>query len=169
MGSVGLFYGSNGGVTENVAGDIASAFERKGFVVDVYDIGKSGRDSFDKYDKIIIGTSTWGMGDLQDDWDSFSGKLSGIDFSGKKVAFFGTGDQYSYPETFVDGIGILYEAVSAAGADVVGGWSAEGYDFEESKAFINGQFVGLVLDEDNQPDMTKQRIADWVDIVVSSL
>lgn len=81
---------------------------------------------------------------------------------GKKVALFGLGDQASYSESFVDGLGILYDAVAEEGAVIVGATSTNGYEFSESRAVRDGQFVGLVLDEDNQPSESEQRIASWI-------
>ncbi|MFN9675593.1 MAG: flavodoxin FldA, partial [Microcystis sp.] len=48
------------------------------------------------------------------------------------------------------------------GGKTVGYWPTDGYDFNESKALKNGKFVGLALDEDNQSDLTEQRIKTWV-------
>ncbi|ADD68058.1 flavodoxin [Denitrovibrio acetiphilus DSM 12809] len=166
MGKIGLFYGSNGGVTQSVADSIASALKKKGFEVDVKDIASSSNDDIAGYENVIFGTSTWGMGDLQDDWDSFVANLGDIDFGGKKVAYFGTGDQFSYPETFVDGIGLIDENVS--GAEVIGQWPSDDYDFSDSKAYVNGSFIGLALDEDNQSNLTDDRISKWVDILAGS-
>ena len=43
-----------------------------------------------------------------------------------------------------------------------GGTSTEGYTFESSRALRDGQFVGLVIDQENQARLTKSRIKDWV-------
>jgi len=50
------------------------------------------------------------------------------------------------------------------GANIVGYWPLEGYDFVESKAISDDRehFVGLALDEDTQSDMTDARLAIWV-------
>ena len=37
--------------------------------------------------------------------------MDDLDLSGKKVAVFGLGDQEAYPDTFVDGLGILANKV----------------------------------------------------------
>jgi len=167
MSKIGIFFGSNGGTTQGVAHSIATTLKKKGLDVDVKDISASSADDISQYENIIFGTSTWGMGDLQDDWDSFVSNLSSIDFSGKKLALFGTGDQFSYPETFVDGMGLILEQIS--GAELIGQWPVEGYDFSESKACVNGSFVGLVLDEDNQSNLSDERIDRWADLLAASL
>ncbi len=115
-----------------------------------------------EYDLIVLGTSTWGIGELQDDWESKVDDLKTVDFTGKKVALFGTGDQESYGDSFVDAMRDLYDIVKSAGATVIGEWPTDGYDHSESRAEIDGKFVGLALDEDNQNDQTDSRIETWV-------
>ncbi len=110
---------------------------------------------------LVLGTSTWGVGELQDDWAAFLPTLENLDLTGKKVALFGLGDQASWGDTFVDGMGILYETVVARGGTVVGAVAAEGYDCGASRALVDGRFVGLPLDETNQPEKTAERIAAW--------
>ncbi|MHC5828789.1 MAG: flavodoxin, partial [Nostoc sp.] len=96
------------------------------------------------------------------DWEDFYEQLDNIDFSGKKVAYFSPGDQVGYPDTYQDALGILEEKISERGGKTVGYWATEGYKFSESKAVRNGKFVGLALDEDNQSDLTEERIKTWV-------
>ena len=46
---------------------------------------------------------------------------------------------------------------------MIGAWPTGGYDFEASAAeFVPGWFMGLAIDEDNQGEMTEQRIEEWV-------
>ena len=161
--SLAIIYGSNGGVTESVAEEIKKEL---GLEADLLDIGEEEIDIFEKYDKMIIGTSTWGEGDLQDDWDTIFDDYTGVEFGGKTLAFFGTGDQEGYADNFVDGMGTLHNIAVANGAIVVGdAWSTEGYEHDESIAINDDGFVGLAIDEDNQPDLTTERIKKWVDII----
>jgi flavodoxin I len=94
--------------------------------------------------------------------------LSGADFSGKTIALYGLGDQAGYPANFVDAIGMLYDAFADCGAQFIGFTSTEGYEFDRSKAVLDDQFVGLVLDEDNQKELTEGRLADWLKQIESS-
>ena len=48
------------------------------------------------------------------------------------------------------------------GTTPVGAWPTEGYEFDDSTAIVNDQFVGLALDEENQADKMEQRIQDWL-------
>ncbi len=111
-----VLYGSTTGNTKAAADTIAPQLgiaEKKS--VDTMDV-----DSLSAYDVIIAGTSTWGSGEIQDDWAPLLDKIGKLDLKGKKVALFGTGDQSGYPDTFVDGMGDLYDAFSTAGASIIG-------------------------------------------------
>ena len=157
MAKIGVFYGSSTGNTEEAAKQIAQALG-----ADATDISSTSADEILACDCIVLGASTWGAGDLQDDFDDFMSTLEGMDFSGKKVALFGLGDQGSYSDTFVDAIGIIGKAAKAAGAELVGAVSTDGYDYDASEAEEGGTFMGLPLDEDSQSDLTAGRIAAWV-------
>jgi len=115
------------------------------------------------YTFVIIGTSTWGVGQFQDDYENFVARIHEFDFTEKTVALFGVGDQYNYPDTYCDGMGKLYEVLKSAGAKLVGKWSSDDYNFSQSKALNDdGFFVGLALDEDNEPDLTPYRLKKWL-------
>ncbi len=161
MKPVGIFYGSTYGMTEKVAGQIKEAFG-KSAEVDVYNLKNSTLEDMKKYDNLIFGTSAWGIGEMQDDWERFIDQFENFDFTGKKVALFGLGDQKEYPESFVDGLGTLYCRLPDKSV-IVGEWPVEGYDYYFSLADIDGRFVGLVIDEHNQKNLTPQRIKKWVD------
>lgn len=156
--SIGIFYGSSTGVTEDVSkkvGDLLGAD-----VMDVSEIEK-----VENYDFAIFASSTWGMGDLQDSWMDALDVLKTKNLSGKKVAFIGVGDQGGFSDTFVDAIGIIYEEIKDMGIKVVGQTSTDGYDFSDSKGVIDDDFIGLVIDENNQSDLTDERIKEWVERV----
>ncbi|MGV2829078.1 flavodoxin FldA [Myxosarcina sp. GI1(2024)] len=160
MAKIGLFYGTTTGKTEEAAEAIQSALGGED-VVALHEIGGVADDDFANYDCIIIGCPTWNIGELQSDWEGYFDELENIDFSGKKIAYFGTGDQVGYPENFQDAMGILEEKISGLGGKTVGYWSTEGYEYDESQAEKNGKFVGLALDEDNQPELSQERIQEW--------
>ena len=154
--SVAVVYGSAMGNTESAAKLIA---EKLG-ISDVLNIADTDANTINGYDKLIVGTSTWGSGDLQDDWDAFD--FGGLKLHGKTVAIFGMGDSESYSDSFCSAMGKLADKLKGAGANIVGAVSTEGYSFEASEAVENGNFVGLALDNDNQEDQTESRIDAWV-------
>ena len=114
------------------------------------------------YRSLILGISTWGLGELQDDWIAVLPVLEDLDLKGKKVALFGLGDQESYPDTFADALGMLYDILNPKECVFTGEWSTEGYHFEASKALRGDDFVGLVLDVENQDDLTELRMDKWL-------
>ncbi|MBN1928373.1 MAG: flavodoxin [Chlorobiaceae bacterium] len=160
MKNIGIFWGSETGNTRAAAEMIGQSLGVPSS--NIRNIASATLDDLAAFDVLIIGTSTWGAGELQGDWDSFFPKLNGADFSGKSVAFFGLGDQVIYADYFQDAMGILYDEFAARGAAVVGAWPDEGYEYTYSRAVRDGVFVGLALDADNQDDLTASRISTWV-------
>lgn len=129
---------------------------------DVYSADKLSADLVKEYDLLILGTSTWGDGELQDDWYDGIKVLKSADLSFKNIALFGCGDSESYCDTFCDGMGILYEDLKDSGCSFIGNKvGTDGYSFSSSIAVVNGAFVGLALDEVNESDKTAERIDNW--------
>ena len=153
-----IFYGSTTGTTEMVAGKVGELLGAE--VLSATEI-----DRVEEYDFVIFATSTWGMGDLQDDWYEALDKLKTKNLSGKKVGLIGIGDQFGFGDTFVDGIGTIYEEIKDMGINLVGKTSTDGYSFSGSKAVVDDEFVGLVIDENNQSELTDERINAWVEKV----
>ncbi|MBI2239675.1 MAG: flavodoxin FldA [Magnetospirillum gryphiswaldense] len=154
---VTVVYGSDQGCTRGIANRIASKLNGKSL-----DIKKARSADLEVAQLLILGSPTYGCGDLQSDWEDRIGVLDKADLDGKNVALFGMGDQMTYPECFCDAVGILYDRLIAKGARVVGFTEPEGYDFSYSAALRDGRFVGLLLDEDNQSDLTDERIEAWI-------
>ena len=88
-----------------------------------------------------------------------------IDFKGKIIALLGLGDQIGYEEWFCDGIGILAEVIIKNGGQIIGFTEKDdSYEFEDSKALVNDDTLyGLAIDEDNQPELTQERLKKWVE------
>ena len=160
MSKIGLFFGTQTGKTESIAEMIRDEFGDG--EIDLHDMSNVDISDFDGYTKLIIGSPTWNIGELQSDWDGFFPELDSMDFNGKTIAYFGTGDQIGYADNFLDAVGILEAKISERGGKTIGQWSIDGYDFNESKAVKNGKFVGLAIDEDNQSELTDERIKSWV-------
>ena len=158
MGKIGIFYGSTEGNTEEVAEKVQKALGN----ADVHNVDSATADDLAEYDILILASSTWEIGELQEDWESFIDVLDDVDFSGKKVSYIGVGDADGYPDTFVDAIGMIHERIADSGAEFFGAWPTDDYTFDESKGVVNGKFLGLVIDEDNESNKTDGRIAAWV-------
>lgn len=154
--SIGIFFGSDNGTTTDVAEKLADKLGG----AELVNVAEADPSDFDKFEKIILASSTWGDGELQNDWVEFAEKVSGYNFSGKLVALLGLGDADSYSDTFCDA---LYHLKNVAkGAKIVGSTSTDGYEFETSKGVEGGKFVGLAIDEANQDDLTDGRLDAWV-------
>lgn len=159
MATVGLFYGSTTGKTADAAEQVQAALGGDS-VVDLIEIEDAS--ALASYEYLIIACPTWNIGDLQDDWEAVFDDLDDVDFSGKTVAYMGTGDQVGYSDNFMDAMGKLEEKISGLGGKTVGYWSADGYDHEASLALRDGnKFCGLALDDDNESEKTEDRIKTW--------
>lgn len=158
---IGLFYGTDTGNTERVAQQIADAMGN----VDLHDVATAKPEDFAAYTHIILGHPTWYYGELQSHWEDFWPQFQTVDFTGKTIACFGLGDQNDYSEYFLDAMGLMHDIAVDNGAKAVGYWSADSYDFDESKALTpdGSQFVGLGIDEDQQAELTEERITQWVE------
>ena len=155
-----LIYGSDTGNTELVTEDITKLLDD----VEVTTVADLTPEDWD-HDKFILGIPTWYDGELQSDWEDYFEEFKTIDFTNKTVAIFGLGDQLGYEEWFCDGIGILAEVIMENGGKVIGYTEKDNsYDLEETpKSLVDDNtFYGLCIDEDNQPELTQDRLEKWV-------
>ena len=168
MAKIGIFFGTDTGRTRLVAKQIA---KKLGDQADApVNIGRTALEDFLAYDVLLLGSSTLGEGELpglstglsQPSWEEFLPQLENADLSGKRIAIFGLGDQKKYPNEFVDAIGIIHDAVVARGARAVGYWPTAGYTFDASQGVDGNNFLGLALDQINQPLLTEERIDRWL-------
>lgn len=156
MKKTAIFYGSTTGTTESISNEVAAKLGCE--VINV----NEGLDAIADYENVIFASSTWGLGELQDDWANMLDSLSSMDFNGKKVSFIGIGDGSSFPDTFVDAIGLIYKEIEDKGASFVGKTSTEGYTYGASVGEVEGKFLGLVIDV-NEEEMNEERIGNWVE------
>ena len=161
MSQIGLFFGTTTGKTAAAAELIQEAFGGDD-VVTLLEVADIEAGDFEAYQLVIIGCPTWDIGQLQSDWEGFFPELDSIDFSDKKVAYFGTGDQEGYADNFQDAMGLLEAKISARGGTTIGYTSTDGYEFTASEALRDGKFCGLALDDDNQSELTEDRVNAWV-------
>ena len=167
MKKIGLFYGSNTGNTEINAELIKKVFDRQFLgLVEVFNIGQAASKQMEQFDLLIVGSPTWNIGELQDDWALKFNELDDLNLTGKLVAMFGVGDQFGYPDNYCDAIGIIGKKLEERGAELVGFTDASEYEFDNSLGVEDGIFLGLALDDDNQSNLTEERIDDWVDQLI---
>ena len=167
MASIGIFYGTCSGVTGKVAEKLADLLGEDN--CDLFNMEDDFTDFDDmlQYDYLIFGCSTWGSGEVQNDWRDPLLDLDNEkpDFSGKTIALFGAGDYKAHGEQFVSALGILYDKFKARGATLVGAIPTEGYTYEYSFAERDGMFVGLPFDKVNEAGKTKARLESWVEVL----
>lgn len=155
---IAIIYGSTLGNTERAAKSIAQEFNLPN--IDVLNVAETKAEQLNEYDKIIFGTSTWGLGDLQDDWEEFD--FNNLKIENKTVAIFGMGDSEVYAFTYCDSIFKLHKILKSKNANIVGYVSDKDYKYTKSESVVDGMFLGLALDDDNYEDLTESRIKNWV-------
>ena len=158
-----VVYGSTTGTCEEIANKIGSKLG-----AEVINVADFTTDTVAENDNLILGTSTWGAGQLQDDWYDGIDVLKQADLSGKTVALFGCGDSESYADTFCGGMAAIYDVVKDK-AHVIGAVSTEGYNYEDSESVVDGKFVGLALDDVNEADKTEERLDAWITAIKPEL
>ena len=176
MSKIGIFFGTDTGSTRLVAKKIYSLLGEE-LADKPKNINRISPAELLQYDALILGTPSYGVGDLpglavgcqEANWAEFVPYLDGTDFSGKTVAMFGLGHQERYASRFASSLIKLYQVFYGCGANIVGRWSTEGYQFEHSDSIIDKQFVGLVLDQRGQPHLTEERVKIWLAQVTPQL
>lgn len=159
---IGIFYGSSTGQTEAVAEKLQRILGEEDS--DVINVDNATTEDLERYQYLIFGTSTWGFGDMQDDWDDFMEVVLDADLKDKKIALFGLGDQDTYPESFADGVGVLYSKIKGK-SNIIGEWPNSGYVFDDSDALQGKKFVGLIIDQENQASKTEERLEKWAEMI----
>ena len=172
MSKIGLFFGTDTGITRLLGKKIAKKLGEE-LMDKPLNINRTRLDDLLSYKVLILGTATYGEGDLpgkennvkNGSWAEFVPQLEGVDLSGKTIALYGVGNQEKYGDRYVNGMAKLYQIMKDKGATIVGSWGTEGYTFSASEAVVDGKFVGLALDNKSQKINSDERIDGWVDMV----
>ena len=160
---IGLFFGSTNGNTAAVAQLIQREFvTQAGIEIELFDIADFYLEEMLDFDYLILGIPTWNIGQLQRDWEVIIDEFDEIELQGKQAALFGLGDQIGYPDTFCDALFFLADKLETQGVKLAGSWPTEGYEFQSSWAVRDERFIGLMIDQDNQSDLTEDRVRAWV-------
>lgn len=167
MSKIGIFFGSSSGTTEDLAKTIAQRFGIG--ADDIHNVADADAAAMVNYDALLLGCSTWGMGDLQDDWEGFLPEAAKQDLNGKKVALFGCGDSSSYSDTFCDALATIKEQLAATGCAFVGAYAPTDYEYDDTRCLEDGKLIGLLVDEINESDKTGDRVDVWVGEVKAGL
>jgi len=165
---IGLFFGSTTCYTEMAAEKIRDIIGAD--IVTLHNIKDEPLKNAEQYDFIIFGISTWDFGEIQEDWESKWDDIADVNLNGKTIALFGMGDQQGYGQWFQDALCMLHDEINTQTFTQLGFWPNDSsYEFEASKALTpdGKQFVGLALDEDSQYELSDERIATWVEQVMT--
>jgi len=162
MKKIGLFYSFN---TKNTSTAAKIIQEELGEQVEAVNVEEASEEDFKRFDNFILGVPTWWDGELPNYWDEFLPCVEDNSMEGKTFALYGAGDQKGYPDNFVDAIGLMVDFIESRGGKIIGYVVNEGYQFNASKALRDGKFAGLPLDFENQSDMVKPRIFEWLKLI----
>lgn len=159
--NIAIVYGSTTGNIENAAESIADLFEDD--QVELFDVAED-IINLDDFNIVIFGISTWEFGGLQEDWIEYFPFFEDLELGNKICALFGHGDQNGYDEWFQDALKDVHDVLEEKNAIISGYWTNSGYDFTASRGLTadGNYFLGLALDDDNQPELTDERIEQWV-------
>ena len=176
MNKIGIFFGTDTGTTRLMAKKLARKLGDE-LVAKPMNVNRIEVQDFLQYDALILGTPTYGHNQLPGkdtgihagSWAEFLPQLEDVDLSGKCIALYGLGDQEKYSERFADSLIHLYRFFAEKGAQLVGEWDTEGYNFTHSQSVVDGRFVGLVLDQQSQSLLTEQRLDAWLAQIAPAL
>ncbi|TSB45587.1 flavodoxin [Alkalicoccobacillus porphyridii] len=117
MSKIVLVFASMSGNTEDIADLITGKLRDKGFEVDLEEMEDYDPENLAEYDGIVLGSYTWGDGDLPYEADDFYEALGDVDLSAKPAAVFGSGDTV-YPE-FCEAVHIFERKLTECGTNLV--------------------------------------------------
>lgn len=161
MKKIGLFYGTTGGRTTGVVDEFDFNLRDE---VEIFNVA-NGIEEIKNFENLILVTPSYGFGELEAHWEAVIEEFKKIDLNNKTLALVGLGSQTTFGESFVGGIEVLYNIIIKNNGKIIGLTSTDGYNFEDCEAIVDGKFMGLVLDEENQDDMTPDRIYEWLEVI----
>jgi len=169
MSKTAIFFSPEGGSVNKVADKLGALIGID--KVDVIPVKEAKTEDFDKNTKFIfvgstVGADHWNNEVIVDEWTAFFVKIREISLEKKIIAIVGLGNSVLYPSHFADGMATLYEKLIKQNAEILGKVDSKDYDFEDSEALDDeGFFCGLALDEDNEAELTTERLERWISIL----
>ncbi|MBM7661854.1 flavodoxin I [Bacillus mesophilus] len=117
MAKVVIAYASMSGNTEEIADLLKVSIEPFEHEIDVLEIEHMDVNDVLNYDGILIGSYTWGDGDLPYETEDFYEELLTLDLTGKKAAVFGSGDTV-YPK-FCEAVVLFENRLKECNAEII--------------------------------------------------
>lgn len=126
-------YTSLSGNTKAIANLIAEAIQNMGHQVDIREMYEMDATELNEYDHILLGSCTWGDGELPHEALVFYEEMDHINLQGKTAAAFGSCDSNYYE--YGAAVDLLAKKTKELGADIVlENLKIEGYPTEEGKS-----------------------------------
>lgn len=113
---VAVLYGSTTGTTENAAELIKANMSHE---VSLMNVAAMNPTIVDEADLVLLGSSTWGYGDLQEDFSNYIEEIQSDNYGGKKVAVFGSGDSKGFGDVFCEAVKIITDHLQGVGAEII--------------------------------------------------
>ena len=127
-----IVYGSVTGLAEEIACTLNKVIEDK-YDTKVIDAMDAGPQDLQEADIILLGSSTWGVGDLEVDMVPLNDSLQDMDLKSKRAAVFGLGD--SAYKKFCYAVITLEKSLKSAGAQLIQkGYRCDKYFDDEAKS-----------------------------------
>lgn len=113
-----IIFGSTTGNTESVANMIAKNLID--YEVKLCYVTDANDDCVKDADLVLFGCSTWGYGELQDDFQLYyNDAMTSILLRGKNVAVFGCGDKENFEDVFCEATELIKSKAEGCGANIV--------------------------------------------------
>lgn len=112
-----IVYASRTGKCQQMAETISETIRGEGVDVDLYPASMVEASYLLDYDLILLGSSTYGEGELLDEMQPLHNDMQSVDLTGKKAAAFGCGSK-RYP-LFCNGVDLLESRLIDCGASIV--------------------------------------------------
>jgi flavodoxin I len=112
-----ILYGSTTGTTEEIAGQIKENLSA--YDVTVRNVSNFDEEALKEADLVLLGSSTWGYGELQDDFADYIDLMTEDVYKDKQVAVFGAGDSVSFADVFCEAIAIITDKLAEVGATII--------------------------------------------------
>ena len=166
MNKTALLYSPEGGNANRVTIKLGEVIGND--KVDIIPVRKVVKGELDEYKQIIfvgstVGADHWTNETVADEWQEFFMKMEEISFENKKLAIVGLGNSVLYPEHFADGMAHLYKKITEKKGKILGFVDAKDYTYTDSEAVNDeGLFCGLAIDEDNEEELTTERLEKWI-------
>ncbi|MCD6342878.1 MAG: flavodoxin domain-containing protein [Spirochaetaceae bacterium] len=112
-----IVFGSSKGRTGRIAEILSDALTAKGLTTVLKNVFEARPKELLDYRYIVLGSSTYGQGDLQRDFLDFERGMDDLDLTGIKAAIFGSGNsRYAY---YAEAVDILEAKVKIQGARLI--------------------------------------------------